>query len=405
MSKLVEKRNELEAKQKQLAAIFEEAGPEIDLNKVKSVPGDVQAKLAEIQRMNKELSALGAEVEQLAEMERIAKSVKGFGGFKQPSGDSEQDEKNSRREEVKDLGSLFIKSEFYKSRKKNAPELFDVELKTLMSTTAGFAPQSIRSGLIVPAATRPVQVLDLIPFGNVDQASLVYMEETTFTNNAAETAEAGTYPEAAIAFTERTSPVRKVAVFLPVTDEQLEDVAFIESWINQRLTFMLRQRLDSQVLVGNGTAPNLTGILNVSGIQTQAKGADPSPDAIYKAMTNVRVTGRAIPNAVIVHPTNWQAIRTLRDANGNYVWGHPAEQGVDRIWGLPVAQSDAITLGTALVGDFVNFSGLFEKRGIEVQVSNSHSTYFVEGKQAIRADMRVAFATTRPAAFCTVTGL
>lgn len=405
MSKLVEKRNELEAKQKQLAAIFEEAGPEIDLNKVKSVPGDVQAKLAEIQRMNKELSALGAEVEQLAEMERIAKSVKGFGGFKQPSGDSEQDEKNSRREEVKDLGSLFIKSEFYKSRKKNAPELFDVELKTLMSTTAGFAPQSIRSGLIVPAATRPVQVLDLIPFGNVDQASLVYMEETTFTNNAAETAEAGTYPEAAIAFTERTSPVRKVAVFLPVTDEQLEDVAFIESWINQRLTFMLRQRLDSQVLVGNGTAPNLTGILNVSGIQTQAKGADPSPDAIYKAMTNVRVTGRAIPNAVIVHPTNWQAIRTLRDANGHYVWGHPAEQGVDRIWGLPVAQSDAITLGTALVGDFVNFSGLFEKRGIEVQVSNSHSTYFVEGKQAIRADMRVAFATTRPAAFCTVTGL
>ena len=211
--------------------------------------------------------------------------------------------------------------------------------------------------------------------------------------------------EAALALTEQSSPVRKIAVFLPVTDEQLEDEQQARGYINNRLPFMLRQRLDGQVLVGNGTAPNLRGFLNVVGIQTQAKGADPVPDAIYKGMVLSRVTGRAFPNAVVFHPLDWQDVRLLRTADGIYIWGSPSEAGPARIWGLPVVESDAITQNTALVGDFANFSELSVRRGIDVQVSNSHGTYFVEGKQAVRADMRVALVVYRPAAFCTVTGV
>ncbi len=246
---------------------------------------------------------------------------------------------------------------------------------------------------------------DIIPAGNTSQASVAFMEETTFTNAAAETAEAGTFPEAALALTERTSPVRKIAVFLPVTDEQLEDIPQVQGYINNRLPFMLRQRLDLQILVGDGNAPNLKGLLNATNLQTQAKGTDPSPDAVYKAMVKVRVTGRAQPGAVIYHPTNWQDIRLLRTADGIYIWGSPAEAGPDRIWGLPVVQSDAITLGTALVGDYQNFTELVERRGIELKVSDSHGTFFVEGKQAIRADVRVALVVYRGAALCQVTGL
>jgi HK97 family phage major capsid protein len=231
------------------------------------------------------------------------------------------------------------------------------------------------------------------------------MEETTFTNAAAETAEAGTYPEAALALTEQTSPVRKIAVFLPVTDEQLEDVPQVQGYLNNRLPFFLRQRLDGQVLNGNGTAPNLRGFLNVVGIQTQAKGADPVPDAIYKAMTKIRVTGRATPGTVIIHPNDWQDIRLLRTADGLYIWGSPADQGPERIWGLPIVQADSLTEGTALVGDFAGYSELASRRGIEVKVSDSHGTFFVEGKQAVRADFRVALVVYRPEAFCSVTGI
>jgi HK97 family phage major capsid protein len=245
--------------------------------------------------------------------------------------------------------------------------------------------------MMVPFATRPIQVTDTIPSTTTGQAAVKYMEETTFTNAAVETDEAGTYQESALALTERTSPVEKIATWLPVTDEQLEDVSQVSGYIDNRLSFMLRQRLDAQILVGDGTAPNLSGILDRVGLQTQAKGADPTPDAVYKAMMLVRVTGRAIPNVVYAHPTDWQDVRLLRTTDGIYIWGSPADPGPDRIWGLPVVLTDAITLNTMLVGD-TTFAELAYRRGIDIQ-------------QAIRADVRVALQVYRPSAFAQVTGV
>ena len=231
------------------------------------------------------------------------------------------------------------------------------------------------------------------------------MVESTLTNNAAETAEAGTYGEGALALTETTSTVRKIAVFLPVTDEQLADVGQVASYVDNRLSFMLQQRLDGQLLTGNGSAPNLRGVLNTSGISTQAKSSDSTPDAIYKAIDKVRVTGAADPDTVILHPNDWQAIRLLQTSDGIYIWGSPADAGPERIWGLPVIQTTAETENTGLVGAFRTFSQLFTRQGIQVQISNSHSDYFVKGKVAVRADMRAALAVYRATAFCTVTGI
>ena len=61
-TKLIEKREELRAKQAALAAIFEAAGPELDLSKVEQLKGQngTTAKAAEVKRLNDELSALGA---------------------------------------------------------------------------------------------------------------------------------------------------------------------------------------------------------------------------------------------------------------------------------------------------------------------------------------------------------
>ena len=281
----------------------------------------------------------------------------------------------------------------------------DIEVKTLMTTSAGWAPEVLRTGKVVEYAYRPVQILDLIPTNTTGQSAIQYMEETTFTNSAAEAAEGGTYAESALALTEMTSNVRKIATFLPVTDEQLEDVEYVRGYINNRLPLFLRLRLDGQVVNGNGTAPNLRGMLNVVGIQTQAKATDTAPDAVYKALTKIRVAGRAQPSGVVMHPTDWQGIRLLKDSTGQYIWGSPTEAGPERIWGLPVAQSDVIAQGTALAGDLITHTELVVRRGVDVQVSNSHGTYFVEGKQAVRADLRTAFVVYRPAALCTVTGL
>jgi HK97 family phage major capsid protein len=395
-----------------LASIFDEAGPEIDLTKVKSIQGDSTAKAEEIRKINDELTDLGKQRDQMASVHKAAQRVRTAGTAAEQAerggeGGGEPGAPKSGRSDVKSFGQLFTESKAYKGRTGSVgPEArIDVELKTLMTTAAGWTPESTRTGRVVDFATRPVQVTDIIPQTTTTQAAVVYMEETTFTNNAAEAAEGAAYGEAALALTEQSATVRKIAVFIPVTDEQLEDEPQVRGYLDNRLPFMIRQRLDSQLLVGNGTAPNLRGLNNVVGVQTQAKGTDTTPDAIYKAMVKVRTVGFAEPNAVIMHPNDWQDIRLLRTADGLYIWGNPSEAGPERIWGLTIAQAVAQTENTAIVGDFATFSELAVRRGVDVQVSNSHDTYFTSGKQAVRADMRVGFVVYRPTAFCLTTGI
>ncbi len=193
-------------------------------------------------------------------------------------------------------------------------------------------------------------------------------------------------------YTRRTQAVEKIAVYIPVTEEQLEDAPQAAALIDQRLPFMVQQRLDSQIINGNGSTPNLLGVLSASNLQTQARGADPDPDAIEKAMTKVRVTGRAIPSAVVMHSNNMSFLRP-QDSNN-----------VSRIWGIPIVLCESIAAGTAVVGDFVNYSNLVEKRALNVQMGWIND-YFLRGMKVVRADIRVAVVWTRGAAFCSVTGL
>jgi HK97 family phage major capsid protein len=277
-------------------------------------------------------------------------------------------------------------------------------LKTLITTSAGLAPDSPRTADVVPLATRPIQILDLIPIDPVGVATVKWMEKTTFTISAAEIAEAATYPESVYVWTERSAPVQKLADSIPVTDEQIDDVDQMASLLDADLRFGVRQKLDSQVINGTGTPPQIRGILNYAGIQTQARAADPHFDAIFKAITKVRAVGRAEPDAVAIHSTDFQTIRLTRTADGLYIMGNPDSPGSMRLFGLPVAINEVLTQGTALVGDFARYARLKERKGIEVQVGYT-GTQFTEGKKTLRADVRVAMVVRRAAAFCTVTGL
>jgi len=140
------------------------------------------------------------------------------------------------------------------------------------------------------------------------------------------------------------------------------------------------------------------------GVQTQAKGTDPTPDAVYLAMTKVQVTGQANPTAVLMHPNDWAQIRLLRTSDGIYIWGSPSEAGPARIWGLPVVLSQGLAEGVAIVGDFQNYSLLVERKGLTIKVGYQNDD-FIKNQRSIVAEIRVAFVVTRPQAFCLVTGI
>jgi len=306
----------------------------------------------------------------------------------------------------KGIGELFVTSKTfrnYDAGTKSSPSS-EIELKTLLDTT-GWAPESPRLGRIEPGVGRPLNVIDLFAQGDTRNNSVPYMRETTTTNAAAETAEAAAKPESALAFTEIDEPVRTIATVLPITAQLLEDVSASRAYVEGRLAYFVRQRLDAQVLTGDGAAPNLRGILNRISLQTQAKGVDPTPDAIGKAMDLIRVNGGYEPDGIVMHPSDWQDVRHLRTADGIYIWGSPADSNPARIWGLPVAVSTAITQGTALVGAFRTAAMLFWRSQMQIAISDSHDDFFVKNKLMLRAEVRVALACFREEAFCQVAGV
>ncbi len=408
---LKELQEKLAAKQKAIFDVSQAAGEDIDfsLDEVLKLTGakDSAGAVEAVRAWNRECDDLGKELDEKNELKHIADNA--AKRRTEPAKGSPALPDPAKPEGAKSLAQMIVDSQAFKGYRESKTPCRgltdDYGMKTLFQTSAGWAPESIRvPGLVIDAVTRPIQLLDLIPPGTTGMAAVVYMEETTRTHASAERAENAAYAESAFALTERSSSVRSIGTSIPVTDEQLEDVVGVQSYLEGRLVFGNRQRFDNQVINGDGNAPNLEGVLNKSGIQTQAKGSDPTPDAVYKAMTLVRVTGRAFPNAYVTHPNDWQQIRLLRTADGIYIWGSPSEAGPERIWGIQVVQSDAIAEGTGLVGDFANFCQMFERRGMEVAVGFVNDD-FLDGRQTIRAGFRVAFVIYRAAAYATVTGI
>lgn len=409
MSNLKEITEQLAAKAKQVSQIYQEAGETLDFTRVTCLPGDTKTKVEALQAMDREITDLKGKRDALLELDkgrmRAQELLKDMnlpitpivhpskGGGVQP--------------EHKSIGQLFIESAAYKT--KGASSFVDIDLKTTFSASAGWDPEAMRIPRVEFYPLRRVSVMELYPKYTTITDTIKYMKETTHTNAAAEVAEAGAVGDSALALTETSDEVEKVTVWIPVTDEQLEDVSGLSEYLNNRLTYMLQNRIDSQLLQGNGATPNLWGAANLASIQTQAKSTDPTPDAIFKAMTKVRGTaagtGFAEPSAVVLHPNDWQDIRLLRTADGIYIFGSPTEPGPERIWGVPVLVTSAKTENTGLVGDWTGYAALFMRRGITFKITDSHASYFIYGIQAIRADVRLAAVYFRDSAFCTVTSI
>jgi HK97 family phage major capsid protein len=413
---IAEQRQEFATKQRELAEIMELAkdGKQFDLTRkaVMERLGAIDAAdaLGKVKARNVELDDLGEALRQ-SELKYINEAISERGEEREQPLRGGVPHASAHGEGAKTLGGMLVETKAYlhgmRTGQIGASVTLDVGVKALMTRAAGFAPESTRSGLLVPNVNFSLaELLDLIPAFPTDQASFKYMEETTRTHAATEVDEGGAYPEATFVYTERESAVRKIGDHIPVTDEQLEDVNMVASLLDQRLSYGVRRRLASQILNGSGvgTPTQLRGVLNVVGIQTQAKGADSIMAAAYKAITKCRFTGQAEPNAFVFHPNDWQDVVLAQESTGNFLWGHPSMGPATSLWGLPVALSVGIAENTALVGDWINFSRLDEKRGVDVQVGYI-GDQFKEGKKTLRADMRAAFTVTRPAAFCTITGV
>lgn len=257
---------------------------------------------------------------------------------------------------------------------------------------------------------RPLTLAGLVTVGNTGSDTVEWVEQDSRTNNAAETAEAtatgdgsGAAPESATTFVVRTTSVQDITHFIPATRRAIADADQLQTIIDTEIGDGVRERLDGQMASGDGSAPNLRGIYNTSGILTRALGADSRSDAVHKSLTQIRLAFFE-PTAVGIHPTDYQSIRLEKDANGNYIYGPPSQAGPPTIWGLTPVVSPVFTQGTPVVGNYALGATLWLREDLLVALSDQHSDYFTRRMVAVLGVLRAAFAVKRPKCFGTVTG-
>lgn len=315
--------------------------------------------------------------------------------------------------ELKSLGQHFADSDGFKGVKEHGSQYrgqirATVETKNIMTApgTLG-ATGSVGSSLvqtdrqaIVNLPDRPLRVRDLITPGQTASNNIEYPVETGFTNAAAMVAEGARKPQSDLTFDLKSAPVRTLAHIFKGSRQLLDDAPGLVSYIDGRARYGLEFVEEAQILYGNGTGQNLTGIIPQASAYSApfAPAAETPIDRLRLAI--LQATLALYPaTGICLNDTDWARIELTKDTQGRYIIGSPQGNIAPRLWGLPVATTLAMSVNQFLVGAFRLGAQLFDRMAIEVLLSTENEDDFVKNMITIRAEERLALAVYRPAAF------
>lgn len=267
-------------------------------------------------------------------------------------------------------------------------------------------PATVMPG-IVGVTHEPTRILDLIPTAAMASPVVEYIRHTSTTGTAGMVAPGGLKPAVTLNTDKLEARARKIAVTTTVNDEDLEDFSAFLSYVTTELQRLVIDQENIQLLTGDGTGENLEGIFSVTGILTRAKGASPETgiDTLELAATDLR-NGPAYvePSIYAMHPSTWSALRLLKDNQGRYILGNPAEQDAAKLWGVPVVKSTGIATGTVLAANLAAGAQAHIRKGLVIQ-SDYGTAGFEHNTTTLRCETRLALAVAKPAAAIKVTGL
>jgi len=327
--------------------------------------------------------------------------------------------------ERKSLGRAFIESEVYShvkssQRGNGQPASFDRKDISSLAASAGALIRTDRDPEVYRDPYRAVRIRDLIPSIPTASGSVEVMRLNVFTNNAGPQeqspvsgvvggGEFGVKTQSNITWELVTYPVRTIAHWVPASRQALSDSGMLQGLIDTELTYGLQLESDAQLLLGDGTGQNVTGLLVDSDVQDIGDIAAGTLDAalpsamidhIRAGVTALQLAEYYNVNGIVLNPQDWEALETAKATDGHYLMiQYPANGADQRIWRMPVIITNAMPQGTFLMGDWTMGAKLYEREDVTVRVSESHADYFVRNGVAILAEERYAFAIPRPNAF------
>lgn len=297
------------------------------------------------------------------------------------------------------------KNGFHMTLKANASlrrSLGGLSLKDITGLS-GLLPEAQAAIAAGPRAL--IGVRTLIPQGRTTAGAVSYLRETAFTNNAAPVAEAAPKPQSDKTFAAVTAPVEVIATYFKVSRQAYEDIPGLSAQIENNGIYGVAAAEDNQLLNGNGTSPQLNGLLR-NAVVAPAPPAVVAPapvntliDAIGYAVFDLAAKGY-MPDGAVVNPVDYGAVALLKNSQGNYLFANPIDySAIPRLWGVRIVQSSKIAAGTGLVGAFQGNSLLLDREEVNVQVASQNEDDFIRNMLTILIEERLVLLVYNVAAF------
>jgi len=280
-------------------------------------------------------------------------------------------------------------------------DLLSVQANTIVNDDDTVAPYH-RPGGIVAGPQRRAWLRQRLPIIPCSGPGVEFTRELAYSNNAATQAggspvayEGVTKAQSDIAFDLVTLRTPTIAHWLKTSRQVLDDQPALAAHIDMRLRYGLELELERQLISGDGSGGDMTGLASAATAFTPASG-DTALDSISRAKAQLE-TGNFTPDCVVLHPTDYSAMERLKDTDGNYIIGQPAGALQPYLWGVPVFKSATVAGGKFLLADLATSSALFLRQDAVVEMTESNDTDFVKNLVTIRAELRAVLGVLVPA--------
>lgn len=265
----------------------------------------------------------------------------------------------------------------------------------ISNNVSGQIPQADREGGITRVSVRNPFILQLVNVGSITSTLWEWVQQSGKEGGAAMTAEGATKSQADFDLVLASAAVRKVTAYVKVSKEMLDDIPLMESEINQELTELIQLEIDTQVLSGDGTGQNLTGILENAVAFAPGTFATGQANAVDEAnnqdVLRIAINQIAIAhfnaNFIVMHPSDAAAMDLQKASDGHYVLPPFSTAANTIIKGIPIVTNVGMTEGDYLVGDFTK-SGVRFREGLTFDVGYE-SDDFIKNFVTILAEARL----------------
>lgn len=265
----------------------------------------------------------------------------------------------------------------------------------------GVGIQPTRVPGIVADPERQFVIRDLIMPGRTGSNAVEFVQESGFQNMAAiQATEGAAKAQSDISFALKTTNVVTIAHWFRASKQVLSDIPLLQSYINGRAIYGLKYKEEEQILAGNGVGGNMLGLIPQASAFKNAlrKAGDTKIDTLRRAILQVRIAEYRA-SAIALNPVDWADIELTKDSTGSYIWVNVQEGGAQRLWKLPVVDSNAVPEGEFLVGAMNIAAQIFDREEAAVEVSTEDGDNFRTNMVTIRAEERLAMAVYREESF------